>query len=100
LVQCSFGVMPAHLNEMSPSAVRGTFPGFALQFGNMLAAGNATVQSMLADSLHKNYGVALSLVAGLGAIAFCLLAYFGPDARNAKMGDEATPIATATVARG
>jgi SHS family lactate transporter-like MFS transporter len=100
LVQCSFGVMPAHLNEMSPSAVRGTFPGFALQFGNMLAAGNATVQSMLADSLHKNYGVALSLVAGLGAIAFCLLAYFGPDARNAKMGDEATPIATTTVARG
>jgi SHS family lactate transporter-like MFS transporter len=98
LVQCNFGVMPAHLNEMSPAAVRGTFPGFALQFGNMLAAGNATIQSMLADSLHKNYGVALSLVAGLGAIAFCLLAYFGPDARNAKMGDEVTPSPIAVAA--
>jgi SHS family lactate transporter-like MFS transporter len=89
LVQCNFGVMPAHLNEMSPSAVRGTFPGFALQFGNMLAAGNATVQSMLADNLDKNYGLALSMVVAVGAIAFCLLAHFGPDARNAKLGTEA-----------
>ncbi len=89
LVQCNFGVMPAHLNEMSPSAVRGTFPGFALQFGNMLAAGNATVQSMLADNLDKNYGLALSMVVAVGAVGFCLLAYFGPDARNAKLGTEA-----------
>lgn len=100
LVQCNFGVMPAHLNEMSPSAVRGTFPGFALQFGNMLAAGNATVQSMLADNLDKNYGLALSIVVAIGAVAFCLLAYFGPDARNVKLGADAASPSASTMTIG
>jgi SHS family lactate transporter-like MFS transporter len=89
LVQCSFGTIPAHLNEMSPPGIRGTFPGVAFQFGNMLAAGNATIQSVLADKLDKNYGVALSLVAAAGALAFCLLAYWGPDKRNVALDSEA-----------
>ncbi len=88
LVQCSFGTIPAHLNEMSPPGIRGTFPGVAFQFGNMLAAGNATLQSVLADKLDKNYGVALSVIAAAGALAFCLLAYWGPDKCNVEMGDD------------
>ena len=37
-VQGAWGVVPAHLNELSPAAVRGTFPGLAYQLGNLLAA--------------------------------------------------------------
>ncbi len=77
--------MPAHLNEISPSEERATFPGFTYQFGNMLAAGNATMQAVLAARLGYNYGVALAIVAGTGAIAFCLLAFFGPEARTVRM---------------
>jgi MFS transporter, SHS family, lactate transporter len=85
LVQCTFGVMPAHLNEISPPAERATFPGFTYQFGNMLAAGNATIQAVLAANLGNNYGVALAIVAGAGAVVFCLLAFFGVEARNVVM---------------
>ena len=85
LVQCMFGVMPAHLNEISPPEVRATFPGFTYQFGNMLAAGNATIQAVLAAQGGYSLGVALAIVAGIGAAVFCLLAHFGVDARSVRM---------------
>lgn len=85
LVQCMFGVMPAHLNEISPPEARATFPGFTYQFGNMLAAGNATIQAVLAGQGGYSYGVALAAVAGAGALVFCLLAWFGVEARSVVM---------------
>jgi SHS family lactate transporter-like MFS transporter len=85
LVQCMFGTMPAHLNEISPSEARATFPGFTYQFGNFLAAGNATLQVILAGKLHGNYGFGMAVVAGAGAIAFALLAALGPEAREMRM---------------
>jgi SHS family lactate transporter-like MFS transporter len=85
LVQCMFGTMPAHLNEISPRDSRGTFPGFTYQFGNFLAAGNATVQVMLAENFHGNYGIAMGLLAGTGAIAVACLAAFGREAREAAL---------------
>ncbi len=88
LVQCMFGTMPAHLNEISPPAARATFPGFTYQFGNFLAAGNATLQMVLVNELHGNYGVGMALVAGTGAIVFALLAAFGPEAKEIRMTAE------------
>jgi SHS family lactate transporter-like MFS transporter len=35
-VQGAWGVIPVHLNELSPDSVRGTFPGFTYQLGNFL----------------------------------------------------------------
>jgi SHS family lactate transporter-like MFS transporter len=77
--------MPAHLNEISPRESRATFPGFTYQFGNFLAAGNATIQVVLADRLNADYGMGMALVAGAGAIVFALLAAFGPEARDVRM---------------
>jgi MFS family permease len=65
----SFGSMPAHLNEISPRGARATFPGFTYQFGNFVAAGNATIQVALAENFHSDYGIGMSLVAGAGAVA-------------------------------
>lgn len=88
MVQGCFGVVPAHLNELSPPEVRGTFPGFTYQFGNLLAAGNATVQSMIADRMGHDYSWALAGGVGLGAIIVALLIGFGIEARDTKMGNE------------
>jgi len=85
LVQSMFGAMPAHLNEISPRESRATFPGFTYQFGNFLAAGNATLQVMLAGRLNGDYGVGMALMAGAGALAFAVLAAFGPEAKEVRM---------------
>lgn len=88
MVQGCFGVVPAHLNELSPPEARGTFPGFTYQFGNLLAASNATVQSMIADHMNHDYSWALAGGVGFGAIIVALLIGFGIEARDLKMGSE------------
>ena len=61
-VQGAWGVMPAHLNELSPPAIRGTFPGFVYQLGNLLAAINLNLQVAIAEAHHNDYGLALAIV--------------------------------------
>ncbi|MGA8685523.1 MAG: MFS transporter [Candidatus Sulfotelmatobacter sp.] len=53
MVQGAWGVIPAHLNELSPPAVRGTFPGFAYQLGNFLSSWNGVKQAKIAE---QHYG--------------------------------------------
>ena len=52
MVQGAWGVIPAHLNELSPPAVRGTFPGFAYQLGNLLSSKNAVLQAKLVEGRY------------------------------------------------
>ena len=52
MVQGAWGVIPAHLNELSPPAVRGTFPGLAYQLGNLLSSRNQVVQAKLAEQRY------------------------------------------------
>jgi MFS transporter, SHS family, lactate transporter len=52
MVQGAWGVIPAHLNELSPPAVRGTLPGFAYQLGNLLASRNGVIQARLAENRY------------------------------------------------
>jgi MFS transporter, SHS family, lactate transporter len=49
MVQGAWGVVPAHLNELSPPAVRGTFPGLAYQLGNFLSSWNGVKQAKVAE---------------------------------------------------
>jgi SHS family lactate transporter-like MFS transporter len=83
-VQGAWGVIPAHLNELSPPDVRGTFPGFSYQLGNFFAASNLTIQAILAEKFDKNYGLALAIVAGIVALAVAGLAGFGPHAHGVR----------------
>jgi len=73
LVQGAWGVIPAHLNELSPPAVRGTLPGFGYQIGNLLSSRNSVIQAKLAESRYGgNFTPVLAwtvlLVASLVAI--------------------------------
>jgi SHS family lactate transporter-like MFS transporter len=84
-VQGAWGVVPAHLNELSPAEIRGTFPGFVYQLGNFLAAINPVLQAEIAQRHGQDYGYALLLVASTVAIALMLLMAFGPEARGVSM---------------
>jgi SHS family lactate transporter-like MFS transporter len=91
-VQGAWGVIPAHLNELSPPSIRATFPGVVYQLGNLLASYNATLQSAIgARTDPPNYSWALAGVAGVVAIVIAVLVGFGVEARDVKMGDDAAP---------
>jgi SHS family lactate transporter-like MFS transporter len=85
-VQGAWGVVPVHLNELSPPEIRGTFPGFVYQLGNLLASINATLQVQIAAHHGQDYGLALATVAGSAAVVLLFLMLFGPEARNVSMG--------------
>jgi SHS family lactate transporter-like MFS transporter len=57
-VQGAWGIIPAHLNELSPDALRGLMPGFAYQLGILFAAPTNTIEYALRDRL--GYGTALA----------------------------------------
>jgi SHS family lactate transporter-like MFS transporter len=82
LVQGAWGVIPVHLNELSPPDARGTFPGFTYQLGNLFAAGNATIQAGLAEGWGGNYAQALAIVVVTVAIAVFCITVFGPEAKG------------------
>jgi SHS family lactate transporter-like MFS transporter len=81
-VQGAWGVIPVHLNELSPDAARGTFPGFVYQLGNLLASVNATLQTSIAEHFGGNYGLALAIVAGTVAIVIAVLTAAGTEAKG------------------
>jgi SHS family lactate transporter-like MFS transporter len=85
-VQGAWGAVPAHLNELSPEGARGTFPGFAYQLGNLFAAVNITLQTMLVKSHHNDYGFALAVVCGIIAVVLAVVAWLGPEAKGAAFG--------------
>jgi SHS family lactate transporter-like MFS transporter len=57
-VQGAWGIIPAHLSELSPTAVRGLMPGFAYQLGILFAAPTNTLEYALRDRF--GYGWALA----------------------------------------
>jgi MFS transporter, SHS family, lactate transporter len=84
-VQGAWGVIPAHLNELSPPDARATFPGTIYQLGNFIASYNAVLQSTIAKRQGGNYAVALASVAVAAAVAIVVLSAVGREARDAKL---------------
>ncbi|MFS3137625.1 MFS transporter [Gluconacetobacter sacchari] len=90
LVQCTYGVMPAYLNEMAPAGIRSTFAGFVYQVGIFLTATNVTLQSWLAGRFGGRYSLALALTVAIGLTLFFLLSLRGPETRqNLDMAEAA-----------
>ena len=87
MVQGAWGIVPVHLNELSPDKVRGTFPGFAYQLGNLFAANTAVAEAQLAEHFrgaggHPDYAKALGLFALVIFLVLILLAAVGPEKRG------------------
>ncbi|MDD2862876.1 MAG: MFS transporter, partial [Acidiphilium sp.] len=87
-VQGAWGVIPVHLNELSPKEIRATFPGFVYQLGNFLASYNATLQASFAAAHHHNYGLAMAWVIGIVAVVIVVLMIFGPEAKDVSMAHD------------
>jgi SHS family lactate transporter-like MFS transporter len=87
-VQGAWGVVPAHLNELSPPAVRGTFPGFTYQLGNFVISLLAPYQARLATANNGNYGFAMAITAAVVAILITIVVSLGHERKGMSLTEE------------
>jgi SHS family lactate transporter-like MFS transporter len=90
VVQGAWGVIPAHLTEMAPDAIRGFYPGVTYQLGNVLAAFNLPIQERLAASHGYPFALAATIVPVLIAVA--VLTAIGRDATGIRFGSKHTSV--------
>ncbi|HEY0813550.1 MAG TPA: MFS transporter [Pseudonocardia sp.] len=83
-VQGAWGVIPAHLTEMSPDTIRGFYPGVTYQLGNLLAALNLPIQQSLAATHGYPFALVVTVVPVL--IAVIVLTSLGKEARGIEFG--------------
>jgi len=84
VVQGAWGVVPAHLTEMSPDAIRGFYPGVTYQIGNLLAALNLPIQERLATA--HGYPFAMAWTVGPALLAVLVVTALGKEAKGAVFG--------------
>jgi SHS family lactate transporter-like MFS transporter len=82
-VQGAWGIVPVHLNELSPAGARALFPGFAYQLGNLIMSRNGVFQAQIAESHGNNYGLALAIFGGAMALLIVVWTAFGPERKQA-----------------
>jgi SHS family lactate transporter-like MFS transporter len=82
-VQGAWGIVPVHLNELSPGAVRAMFPGFAYQLGNLITSWNGVWQAKIAEGHANNYAIALALFGGIAAMVIAIWTAVGPERKHA-----------------
>ena len=90
-VQGAWGIIPAHLNELSPDAVRGLMPGFAYQLGILFAAPTNNIEYALRD----RFGYAWAL-AGFEIVNIVLLGTvvaLGKEEKGKSFVKQATEVA-------
>ena len=84
MVQGAWGVIPAHITELSPDDVRGFLPGFAYQCGVLIASSIAYVEALLAA--HATYAWAMAITAALVFAVASGVAALGPERRGIVYG--------------
>jgi MFS transporter, SHS family, lactate transporter len=88
MVQGAWGVIPAHLNELSPPTVRGTFPGFAYQLGNLFSSRNAVIQAKLVEGrFGGGFAPVLSWTVVLIASLVAVVTWSGKERRGVDLSN-------------
>jgi SHS family lactate transporter-like MFS transporter len=86
MVQGAWGVIPAHLNELSPPAVRGTFPGLAYQLGNLLSSRNGVIQARFAEQRFAgSFAPVLSWTVLVVASLVAVVTWLGHERKGADL---------------
>jgi MFS transporter, SHS family, lactate transporter len=85
MVQGAWGIVPAHLNELSPPGVRAILPGFAYQLGNLAMAAMAPFQAGIAAARGGDYAYILSRTLAVVAIALLIVTTLGREARAVEL---------------
>ncbi len=86
MVQGAWGVIPAHLSELSPDSVRGFLPGFAYQCGVLLAGTVAYIEAILAE--HTSYANAMALTALVVFTLGAVVVAAGPEKKGIQFGSQ------------
>ncbi len=84
MVQGAWGVIPAHINELSPGALRGFFPGFAYQVGVLIASAAPYIEARM--TRHFSYGQAMGMFAAAVFIVGTIVIAAGPEAHRVAFG--------------
>lgn len=94
MVQGAWGVIPAHLTELSPDEIRGFYPGVTYQLGNCLAAFNLPIQEALASS--HGYPFALTVTIVPVFLAVIVLTLIGKEQKGIQFGSRDTSVMAET----
>ncbi len=86
MVQGAWGIVPAHLNELSPASLRALVPGLAYQLGNLISSRNGVLQARLAQRFAGgNLAPVMAwTVVGVGVFV-AAAALLGREARGADL---------------
>lgn len=95
-VQGTWGVIPAHLNELSPDSVRSLFPGLVYQLGSLVGSPANSIEYALRNRL--GYEWALTTFEGFTILALFFVFAFGPEQKGKSFLKE--PVAVEPVASG
>jgi len=86
MVQGAWGVIPVHLNEMSPPAVRAIFPGLAYQLGNVLSSRNSVLQAAAAAKYFGGrFAPVLAITVVVVAVIVVVVTALGREAKGADL---------------
>ena len=88
MVQGAWGVIPAHITELSPDNVRGFLPGFAYQCGVLIASSVAYLEAVLATRM--SYAKSMAIVAAIVFSAAAVIAWLGRERHAVEFGSDAS----------
>ncbi|EER44298.1 carboxylic acid transporter [Histoplasma capsulatum var. duboisii H88] len=92
-VQGAWGVIPIHLNELSPPEFRSSFPGVTYQLGNMISSPSAQIVNAIAEANSMRgtqgepepaYGPTMGIATAIIAVGIVVTTMFGPEKRGRK----------------
>ena len=86
MVQGAWGVVPAHINELSPDRMRGFLPGFSYQVGVLIAATAPYIEASL--SHRFSYATVMGTFTGIVMIVAMFVIGLGPEAHRIAFGRE------------
>lgn len=90
-VQGAWGVIPIHLNELSPPAFRSSFPGVTYQLGNMISSPSAQIVNAIAEKTFitvnggdrvEAYGPTMGVATAIIAVGIIVTTMLGPERRG------------------
>jgi SHS family lactate transporter-like MFS transporter len=84
MVQGAWGVIPAHITELSPDSVRGFLPGFAYQCGVLIASSVVYVEALFAA--HRSYALSMALTAVTVFSFAAIVAWLGKERKGIVFG--------------
>jgi SHS family lactate transporter-like MFS transporter len=87
MVQGAWGVIPAHLSELSPDSVRGFLPGFAYQCGVLFSSSLVSIQALLAE--HISYATTMAMTAAIVFAGGSIVAALGRERHGQVFGKAA-----------